>query len=134
MAIEYTVGDLNRIVEEKGNVFIALREMKWCAADVEKDFKVDIRKYYMSAEGETVSKGISFGTEEGPHELTRVLAEEGFGHTDDILEAIKDREDFMASLVKALNVEDIDNLGIDASQYKEDDYYDPRKSLLDLAE
>lgn len=134
--IVYTVGDIDRVVEEKGNTFIALRHMKWCEASVDKEFKLDLRKYYMNSEGgETVSKGISFATEEGPHELTRVLAEEGFGHTDEIIEAIKNRDDFMPSLVKALNGDDLSKVGVvDVSEYQEEDYYDPRKDLLSLGE
>ena len=133
---KYTVGDLDRVVEEKGNTFIAIRRLKWCAADVEKEFKLDIRKYYMNPDGseKVTSHGFGFGTEEGPHELTRILVEENCGHTDELLNAMKDRDDFMPALSQCLDPNDAKKLGIDVSKYDKEDYYDPRKDLLCIGE
>ena len=123
MAFEYKVGELDRTFDEKGNVFLALRKISWGEGKKE---NVDIRKWYMSSDGEeTVGKGVSFLTEEGPHELTRALVEEGYGHTEDVLNGIKDREDFMVSLVKVVNADDLAANGIDVSNIPDDEYFDP---------
>ena len=65
-------------------------------------------------------KGFSFLTEEGPHELTKVLLEEGYGHTKDVLNIIRTRDDFEES-VNTL----YDELPTDG------EYFDPRKALLE---
>ena len=96
MAFEYTVNpELDRIVEEKGNTYISFRKITWGPEIDEEKEKLDIRKYYTNADGEeVVGKGVSFLTDEGPHELTKILLEEGYGHSDDIAEAIKNRDDY----------------------------------------
>ena len=48
------------------------------------DFKLDIRKYLYTDEGEQFRKGISFLTDEGPGELAKALLEEGYGNDEDI--------------------------------------------------
>ena len=73
----------------------------------------------MKSEGETPGKGFSFLTEEGPHELTDVLISNGYGHTKDILELLRDRDDFEES-VKSIYGSDKDD----------DEYFDPREALL----
>ena len=129
MAFDYKVNpDFDFIFDEKGNTFLALRKISW--GDNGKE-KLDIRKYYNSSDGtETVGKGISFITDEGPHELTRILVENEFGYTDEIINGIKDRKDFMSSLVKVLNKEEIDNLELESVD-PDEDYFDPVESLLD---
>ena len=86
------------MVDEKNNQFIRLAEIAWAGADEEVDpskIKLDIRKYTTDADGnERMLKGCSFLTEDGPHELTHALVEEGFGNTEKILTAIKQRSDF----------------------------------------
>lgn len=95
---KYSIRGINRIVDEKNNQFIRLAEIAWAGADEEVDpskIKLDIRKYTMDADGnERMLKGCSFLTEDGPHELTHALVEEGFGNTEKILTAIKQRSDF----------------------------------------
>lgn len=129
MAFDYKVNpDFDFIFDEKGNTFLALRKIAWSEGSQE---KLDIRKYYNSADGkETVGKGVSFITEEGPHELTRILVENDFGYTDEIINGIKNRKDFMTSLVKVLNEEDTKELGLENIDPNEE-YFDPVESLLD---
>ena len=74
----------------------------------------------MKPEGERASRGFSFLTEEGPHELANVLVSNGYGHTQDILERLKDRPDFQDSLKAIYNESDQDD----------DEYFDPREALL----
>lgn len=129
MAFDYKVNpDFDFIFDEKGNTFLALRKITWNEGGKE---KLDIRKYYNSSDGtETVGKGVSFITEEGPHELTRILVENDYGYTDEIINGIKNRKDFMASLVKVLNEEDTKELGLENVDPNEE-YFDPVESLLD---
>ena len=123
MAFEYKVNpDFDFTFDEKGNTFLALRKLSWGGGKPE---KLELRKWYNSADGtETPNKGFTFLTEEGPHELTKVLVEQGFGYTDDILNGLKDREDFKSSLSKVLSGEELDELGIDKVDPNEE-YYDP---------
>ena len=118
------VDDYDKIFDDKGNTFLSLRKIKWGDSD---KTHLDLRKWYCNSNGEeTPGKGFSFLTEEGPHELTKVLLENGYGYTEDVIDSVKDREDFMASLVKCLNKEDIDNLDIELPEVDSDDnYYDP---------
>ena len=44
----YTVGDLDEVVDEKGNTAVMLRELAW--ADGPK--KIEIRKWFLSETGE----------------------------------------------------------------------------------
>lgn len=117
--IEYTiVDDFDHTIDESGNQFIALRKIRW--GDREK-VSLDIRKYWMQAEGEVLGKGVSFLTEEGPHELVDVMVREGFGNTKNIINSLKEREDFQ----KALNIA----LGKESEFYDEEvgeeEIYDP---------
>lgn len=123
--IEYTiVDDFDHTIDESGNQFIALRKIRW--GDREK-VSLDLRKYWMQAEGEVLGKGVSFLTEDGPHELANVLVREGFGNTKDILKSLKNREDFQ----KSLNIV----MGKESEFYDEEvgeeEIYDP-KSLFDV--
>lgn len=122
MAFEYTVNpELDRIVEEKGNTYISFRKITWGPEIDEEKEKLDIRKYYTNADGEeVVGKGVSFLTDEGPHELTKILLEEGYGHSDDIAEAIKNRDDY-DHIVEAITCID----------KKSEGYFDPNTFIGD---
>ena len=118
----YMHDNMDEIFDEKGNTFLAMRKIQWCKPDAEPDpdkAKLELRKWHMRSEGETPGKGLSFLTEEGPHELVDVLLYNGYGHTKDILEILKDRDDFKES-VKSIYGSDKDD----------DEYFDPREALL----
>ncbi len=115
--------DFDHIIEESNNTFIAARKISWG----NREPKLDIRKWYSSADGsETMGKGISI-TDEGANELVKILAENGYGHTNEILEAIKDRDDFRSRLNKILGKDDPD---YDETIKNDDVYYDPMKALF----
>ena len=82
---EFEDGSINRIIEERGNYFTAVRMVRW---KPEADFKLDIRKYSSTEDGDTPLKGISFMTEEGPTELISALLEEGYGSTNEVANSI----------------------------------------------
>jgi hypothetical protein len=97
--------DVNIIVDEKGSNYLALRKVKW----FDNDYKLELRRWTSNAEGEIPGKGVSFMTEEGPHELAKALVEAGYGDTNELLEILNSR---------------------DSESYEDDDnLYDPKELL-----
>jgi len=90
--IEYSIGNIDEVFDEKGNTFLALREVAWGSSD---KFRLDIRKWITDKDGEEqVGKGVSFLTDDGPNDLTVALLKNGYGKTGDVINSIKDRDDF----------------------------------------
>lgn len=118
MNIEYEIIDnYDHIFDEKGNTFLSLRKISWSGREP----KLDLRKWYIDKEGnETVGKGISFLTEEGPNELTKILVDNGFGDTNELMESLSKREDF--------NKEKYD---IDKLTSTKEEYYDPESLFME---
>ena len=109
--------DFDFTIDEKGSAFIALRKIYWGDS---REPKLDIRRYYSTESGERMTKkGFSFLTEDGPHELTRVLLEQGYGKPQDILKTLEEkRPDIYDALKDKLN-------GIPDEEIEE--MYDPRE-------
>ncbi len=129
--IQYKICGLDRVVDEKGSCFIALRKLQWGDPNEPEDpekVKLDLRKYYSNANGgsEKLGKGVSFLTEEGPHELAKALLESGYGHTEDVLNAVKDRGDFKDAVESVFSKD-----GKKSSSKDNGEFFDPRKLLLD---
>ena len=120
-AFDYTI-------DEKGNTFIALRKIDWGNKG---DYKLDLRKYYASESGETMSKGLSFLTEDGPNELTKVLIETGYGNDAELASAIIEHRPGILGRIHNAITEDPELLeGLDAEDYGDDedeDFYDPEE-------
>ena len=98
----YKICGLDKVIDEKGSAFIALRGIAWNCSDEEPDpskIKLDIRKYYSSADGEKMSKGVSFLTDEGPHELVYALLEENYGDTKKCIDILRRRLGFKDAIV-----------------------------------
>ena len=98
-SFKYSYRGINRIIEEKGQQFLRLSQIAWNVSDDEEvdsdKIKLDIRKFRTDADGnEVMGKGVSFMTEEGPHELVHVMLEEGFGDTERCIRILKDRPNF----------------------------------------
>ena len=102
-----------------------MRKVQWVQEGNEPDpskAKLELRKWRISPEGEErADKGFSFLTEEGPHELAKVLVNNGYGHTKDILLGLKSRDDFKESVEHLYDKEDISSDG---------EYFDMRSVLL----
>ena len=121
--------DFDYTIDEKGNAFIALRKIKWGNSD---NFKLDIRKYYASAEGDKMQKGVSFLTDDGPNELARVLLKTGYGDAKEISDTIiESRPDIGLKLCKALDdAPELREYFIEASEtYEDEESYDPEEIL-----
>jgi hypothetical protein len=129
MAAEFNaephVFGLDVTFDELGSRFLALRKVQWVNKGEEPDeskAKIELRKWMVDKEGaERANKGFSFLTEEGPHELARVLVHEGFGRTKDILNEIRVRDDFVEA-VKTLNEDE---------ESTEGEYFDIRSLIAD---
>lgn len=127
---EYDTEGIDRIIDERGNSALILRNVRW---NEDKDFKLDLRNYYFTDEGERYGKGISFLTEDGPDELVRILLEEGYGKPDEIAEAICNRDDIIKAFGK------LDVISVDEEMIKEiqketvkeitEKMYDPREMI-----
>ena len=104
----------DHVLEERNNTSIIMRKIRWGESS---SFKLDIRKYIYTEEGERMNKGISL-TDEGANELTKELISSGYGDTKEILKTLRYRKDFD----DALN-------NIDAEEELGDEYYDPRELL-----
>ena len=89
---------MNIIVEQVpgSSRFIAMRNICWNGSGT---YRLDIRHWYTDANGkENPGKGFSFATENGPDNLAIALIKNHYGNTEQILDAIKDRDDFESSL------------------------------------
>ena len=126
MEFKYSiVENIDYTFEEKGNQFEAVREVQW--GDSDKNY-LEVRKWRNSPDGsEQAAKGYTFMTEEGPSELAKVLLTLGYGNTREVIDIVKEREDFRKSLNSSLGPND--EMYDESAGTLEDDYYDP-KSLL----
>lgn len=116
--------NLDAIFDEKGSTFLSMRRVQWCDETKEPDrekSKLELRKWRVTPEGERADKGFAFLTEEGPHELAKVLVNNGYGRTKDILLGLKSREDFVETVNHLYDEEESSNDG---------EYFDMRSVLL----
>lgn len=123
---EYTTDpDFDYTIDEKGNTFIALRKIDWGNKG---DYKLDLRKYYASESGETMSKGLSFLTEDGPNELTKVLIETGYGNDYELANAIIEKRPGILSRINSAIKDDPDLVdGLDIEDLDDEEFYDPEE-------
>lgn len=115
------------VLEEKANIFTALRKVKWGDSE---EFRVDIRKYISTDHGETMKKGCTFMSDDGVHELTKVLLEQGYGRQDEIINAIcSSRPDIAMGIAKSFS-KDGDSMEFpDDDGIESDEYYDMREVI-----
>ena len=122
---EQHVFGLDVTFDELGSRFLALRKAQWVNKGDQPDeskAKLELRKYLVDKEGnERAGKGFSFLTENGPHELTRVLIHEGYGRTKEILNELRTRDDFVEA-AKNLN---------ESEDSTEGEYFDIRSLIAD---
>lgn len=128
--------EINEVFDEGvGSSFLAFRKIRW---NENSPYKLDIRKWFTNADGtETAGKGVSFMTEQGPHELTKVLLKHGFGETRDILDSIKEREDFLYNVKEVLDElgEESDLIAVKPSSSDSDvSFFDPKELMANADE
>lgn len=112
----YTVGDIDEVVESRGNAVILLRKLAWGQGKE----KLELRKWFVDIGKETPSKGVTFFSDEGPSNLVNVLIKHGYGETGSILKELSHREDFDQCLA---------DMGKERPKGKASDiYYDPKEA------
>ena len=124
---------LDKVVDEKANQFISVRFAKW---KEDQDFQLEIRRFALSEDGETPLKGVRFLTDNGPHELTTTLVENGFGMADELVDTIIENRPAIAAkiynrltgdkklMTKVLSHEDDEN-----TEDESENFYDPKELL-----
>lgn len=138
---EYKEDGINQIISERGDMFLALREVRWSA---NKDYKLDLRHYRSDELGDKTLKGCSFNDDEAD-ELTKVLLSEGFGDDYEIAGALVSyRPNICKALFESGLLPDIDDIEGDDTREKlfskrcvekdeqeedSDEYYDPRELI-----
>ena len=115
--VDKNFGD--HVIEERDNLSIIMRKISWGNSG---EYKVDIRKYLYTEEGERMNKGISL-RDNGANELAKELVSCGYGDTKEIIKALSKREENLADLINQCNneSEDEDN--------GSEEYYDPKELL-----
>ena len=90
--IEFEVLDedpLEGVFDNNSNSFLALRTVSWN----KQPGRLELRRWYVNSEDEEIpSKGISFSTDQGPHQLTHLLLKLGYGDDDTIEAIMEDRK------------------------------------------
>lgn len=125
--ISYKIDEsVNEIFDEKGNTFLAMRKVSWN----DRDHKIELRRWRNDKDGnEFPDKGFTFLTEEGPNELVNVLIKHNYGRTKDIINGIKDRNDFIDSINYVLG--DKEKYETSSTETEDDQFYDPSKCLFE---
>ena len=125
ISFEINPEGINEVVEENGNMITMLRQVSWSG----KEEKLELRKWIVDTDSEKPMKGCSM-TEIGWNNLACILTKNGFGETKEILENIKDREDFDDALVKVIGKKKFTEAK--ETVIEEDDYFTPTKENLGL--
>lgn len=115
--VDKNFGD--HVIEERDNLSIIMRKISWGNSG---EYKVDIRKYLYTEEGERMNKGISL-TDNGANELAKELVSCGYGDTKEIIKALSKREENLADLLNQCNNENEDE------DNGSEEYYDPKELL-----
>lgn len=125
--LKYKVFKDYGVVDEKGSMYISARNIAWYNASTSKEepdeskARFEIRKWKVTEDGKDLAqKGVTFLTEDGPHELTHTLVNNGFGKTKDILLSLKTRDDFKDAVEHMYDGDDIDS----------SEFFDARTTLL----
>lgn len=90
----YHVGDIDEVIDTKGNQVILLRKIAWG----ENKEKLELRRWIVDLKKESPLKGVTFLTDDGPNNLTNVLLKLGYGNTKELLKTLSEREDFLEAL------------------------------------
>ena len=124
---------LDKVVDEKANQFISVRFAKW---KEDQDFQLEIRRFALSEDGETPLKGVRFLTDNGPHELTTTLVENGFGMADELVDTIIENRPAIAAKIynrltgdKKLMTKVLSHENDEDMEDESENLYDPKELL-----
>jgi len=123
---EYHVNDeVDEVIDEKGNTVILFRKLAWGKGAE----KLELRKWFVDINKETPSKGVTFLTEEGPHNLVHTFIKKGFGDTEKILTELKARDGFEDALSSVIGKKKVKEIKEQDAVEGEAVYYDPKEML-----
>lgn len=122
--ITFTIKEdgINELIEERGNMVTMLREVAWG----NREAHLEVRKWIVSPDEEKPMRGCSFMTEEGPHKLVEIMADNGYGDTKNVLKALSKREDFDDALVKTVGKKKLDTAKKTEVSVDEEEFFDPK--------
>lgn len=101
---------LENVFDNKDNSYLAIRTVSWNKSSP----KLEVRRWYINDENnESPSKGITFSTEEGPHQLTHLLLKLGYGDDNVIDSIMKNRK---ANNKKSVTTNDKNEKCIDSNK------------------
>lgn len=101
---------LENVFDNKDNSYLAIRTVSWNKSSP----KLEVRRWYIDDENnESPSKGITFSTEEGPHQLTHLLLKLGYGDDNVIDSIMKNRR---VNNKKSVNTNDKNEKCIDSNK------------------
>ena len=79
---------IDEVFDERGNTVLKISEMSWN----DRAYKLELRKWVVQSDGTMQpNKGFSFLTDKGPHDLTHILLEKGYGDNQKIKEIMESR-------------------------------------------
>lgn len=113
------------LIEERNNTVTMLRNVAWNGREA----RLELRRWVVEESGEKPMKGVSFMTQEGPHNLVHALTEAGFGDTKTILGNIKDRHDFEPALAETIGMQKVIEAKNTEVIVQSDEFYDPRSMM-----
>lgn len=122
--ITFTIKEdgINELIEERGNMVTMLREVAWG----NREAHLEVRKWIVSPDEEKPMRGCSFMTEEGPHKLVEVMADNGYGNTKTVLGALSKREDFEDALTQTIGKKKVEKAKNTEVTVDEEEFFDPK--------
>lgn len=119
-----------RIIDERGNTYLMMAKFRWFGKG---DFKLGLRTFYSTSDGEKIGKGVNFLTEDGPHELTKALLEDGYGHPQEIAQTLrKSRPEIFGAVMDELNDMTVEEKATCEDAYVNcDDFSDEDEEMFD---
>ena len=122
--ITFTIKEdgINELIEERGNMVTMLREVAWG----NREAHLEVRKWVVSPDEEKPMRGCCFMTEEGPHKLVEVMADNGYGNTKTVLGALSKREDFDDALTQTIGKKKVGKAKNTEVTVDEEEFFDPK--------
>lgn len=94
MATEFSYDVKDRMtIESKGNFVTCLGNVSWNGGP----HKLELRRWIIKGDEVVPQRGVTFSTEEGPHNLTEALVKMGYGNTAKLAVMLTEREDYASS-------------------------------------
>jgi hypothetical protein len=127
VSYEINKDGINEIIDEQNNSILMLRQVAWNG----RAEHLELRKWAVGEESEVPMKGVTFTTEEAPHNLVNVMTKLGFGDTKTILSNMKDRADFDQALVETVGMQKVVQAKNTEYEVTQEDYFDPKEMMME---